>query len=113
MSQDRRDAVDGSLPGLSEQARAELHAALAELAEATTRTYYDAAADLADADTYYAEVDLDHLTGLVTTTHRDRPRYQPAMQLYPWVDLQPDGSIRSLYTGQRYDPAQRWRTPSS
>jgi hypothetical protein len=99
-------AAGGSPPRLTEQAQAEFHAALAELAQAAARTYYDAAADALDADRYYAGVDLDHLAGLVVGTHRDRPRYQPATQLYPWVDLQPDGTLRSLYTGHRYDPAQ-------
>jgi endonuclease I len=99
-------AAGGSPPLLSEQAQVQLHTALAELGEATARTYYDAAADSADAGRYYTGVDLENLARLVTETHRDRPRYQPATHLYPWVDLQPDGTLRSLYTGHSYDPAQ-------
>jgi endonuclease G len=106
MSEQRPTGADRSLPEPAEQLRAEPHAALAELTAATTRPYYDAAIDLPAADRYYAGVGLGHLAGLVTDTHRDRPRYQPPTQLYPWVDLQPDGSIRSLYTGHRYDPAE-------
>jgi endonuclease G len=95
-----------SLPPLTERAQAGLGAVLAELADARTRTYYDPAADLADAERYYAEVTLEQVARLVTETHRVRPRYQPATHLYPWVDLQPDKTLRSLYTGQHYDPAQ-------
>jgi endonuclease I len=42
----------------------------------------------------------DHLA----RTHGPRPTYKPAREVYPWVDLQPDGTIRSLYTGQVWDP---------
>ena len=45
------------------------------------------------------------LTTLVTRTHRVQPSYVPAVQLYSWVDLQPDLSLPSLYNGDRYTPA--------
>jgi endonuclease G len=95
-----------SAPALSADGEAGLRAALAELADAGTRRYYDAAADAAEADRYYAGVALEELAALVTRTHRGRPRYQPATELYPWVDLHPDGVLRSLYTGHGYDPAE-------
>jgi endonuclease I len=34
------------------------------------------------------------------------PGYKPAREVYPWVDLQPSGRIRSLYTGQEWDPEE-------
>jgi len=83
-------------------------AALAELGQAPRRTYFDGQADAAAADAYYRAVqptDVADLTGLVTRTHRVQPPYAPAVQLYPWVDLQPDLSLTSLYTGDRYNPA--------
>src|SRR3712207_6295666 len=33
-----------------------------------------------------------------------RPAYKPARELYPWVDLQPSGLLRSLYTGHEWEP---------
>ncbi len=81
--------------------------ALGELSRAPERVYLDEPAEIAAADAYYRDVDatsLQELTALLTQTHHSRPAYAPAVQLYPWVDLQPDLSLTSLYTGQRYDP---------
>ncbi len=83
-------------------------AALAELGEAPRRPYYDRAADQAAAATYYASVGptptFADLSGLTRVEHRQKPRYAPARELYPWVDLQPDLRLRSLYTGTPYAP---------
>jgi endonuclease G len=98
--------MPASAPALSAEGEAGLRAALAELADAGTRRYYDAEADAADVAGYYAGVGLGELAALVTRTHRARPRYQPATELYPWVDLHPDRVLRSLYTGHGYDPAE-------
>jgi hypothetical protein len=57
-------------------------------------------ADGGDVDRYYAGVELDQLTELVTGTHWYRPRYQPATKLYPWVDLLLDSSLRDLVRAQ-------------
>jgi endonuclease G len=81
-------------------------AALAELRRAPERMYFDEQADAAAADAYYRDVEPTGLTALVTQTHRVRLPYAPAVQLYPWVDLQPDLSLTSLYTGERYAPAE-------
>ena len=84
-------------------------AALAELSRAPERIYFDEPADTAAADAYYRDVeptDLTELTALVTRTHQVRLPYGPSVQLYPWVDLQPDLSLVSLYTGERYTPAE-------
>jgi len=35
----------------------------------------------------------------VVRTHRGPPRYQPATELYPWIDLQPDGLIAACTPG--------------
>src|SRR5262249_55438131 len=37
---------------------------------------------------------------------KERPKYAPARRLYPWVDLQPDRRIKSVYSGQEFDPLE-------
>jgi endonuclease I len=91
------------MPGLT---AADVEASLAELAEARERVYYDAEADAAAADAYYGEVPPEQFADLVTRTHVRKPGYKPARELYPWVDLQPTGTLRSLYTGHEWDPEQ-------
>ena len=79
---------------------ADVAAAPADLASARNRVYYDAEADAEAADGYYHGVALERYADLVTRSHARRPAYKPARELYPWVDLQPPGTLRSLYTGQ-------------
>jgi len=86
--------------------RAEADAALAELLRAQDRAYYDAEADAAAAAAYYGGVAPEQFAELMTRTHGRRPAYKPARELYPWVDLQPSGRIRSLYTGQEWQPEE-------
>jgi endonuclease I len=85
-------------------AAADVAAALAELAAARNRVYYDAEADAVAADAYYHGVALEQYADLVTRSHARRPAYKPARELYPWVDLQPSGMLRSLYTGHEWKP---------
>src|SRR3712207_7024686 len=51
-----------------------------------------------------AGVALEEYADLVTRSHTHRPAYKPARELYPWVDLQPSGMLRSLYTGHEWEP---------
>jgi endonuclease I len=89
-----------------------LREALEELASARTQIYYDAAADAPRAAEYYAAIDasaagdalFDSLSRLLRATHRTQLAYQPARHVYPWVDLHPDRLIRSIYSGQSFDP---------
>ncbi len=83
----------------------QLGEALAVLASAPDRVYYEPQADVAAAEAYYGGVQPDGYGALVARTHARTPAYQPARELYPWVDLQPDLTVRSLYTGQQWDPA--------
>jgi endonuclease I len=84
--------------------------ALAELERAAGRTYYDAAGDARDRDRYYqglgerlAPAELFRaLHELLERTHRPRLAYKPSRELYPWVDLQPERDLRSIYSGQRF-----------
>src|SRR4051794_5732806 len=94
------------MPSSSTLAAVEVEAALAELAQAPQRTYYYAAADGAAADAYYRGVAAEQMAVLVRRSHVRTPGYQPARELYPWVDLQPTGGVRSLYTGQEWEPAE-------
>ena len=82
-----------------------LREALAELAAARERPYLDEDADREAAARYYGEVEptYEALSALLESTHRKRRKYRPAVELYPWVDHQPDGSLRSLYTGEAYE----------
>lgn len=90
-----------------------LEAALATLAEAAERDYYNATEDQAAAQAYYQAVQADaqpadfyaQLSELVRTTHTRTFTYNPSQNVYPWVDLHPDLKIRSIYSGQDFDPA--------
>jgi endonuclease I len=84
----------------------DVEAALAELARGADRAYYDAEADAAAADAYYRGVAPEQFADLLTRSHARKPAYKPARELYPWVDLQPTGRIRSLYTGQEWEPEE-------
>ena len=89
---------------------------LREFAEASTKPYFDAAADQVKRTDYYRNTNLssnvsgdvlyDSLSKLVSSTHQTRLSYKPSRHLYPWVDLQPDRKLRSLYTGDIYEPQQ-------
>jgi len=83
-----------------------LREALTELAAARERPYLDDDADREAAARYYGQVEptYEALSALLESTHRKRRKYRPAVELYPWVDHQPDGKLRSLYTGEEYAP---------
>ena len=81
--------------------------ALAQLEAGEEKPYLDEEADRDAAAGYYGDLDPKQdgaLAQLLERTHRDRPPYNPATELYPWVDLQPDGKIRSLYTDEVFEP---------
>lgn len=90
----------------------DLGEALAELATARDATYFDAEADARARAEYYGGLDRDlgpddlflALSRLVTETHTVELEYRPAVHLYPSVDLQPGGHLRSIYTGEEFDP---------
>ncbi len=89
----------------------ELHQALAELEEAGARTYYEEEKDREDREAYYGSLPdsveeaglFERLSNLLQRTHANRPKYQPAKHLYPWVDLRPDLKLRSVYSGREFD----------
>ncbi len=101
----------GEMPGPVEPAA--LRQALIDLAEAARRPYFDARADQEAAETYYAGIAADgssgdrfeSLSALLRSSHTRTVSYRPAEHLYPWVDLHPDLRLRSIYSGQEFDPA--------
>jgi endonuclease G, mitochondrial len=88
----------------------ELRAALVDAAAAQGRPYYDEDADGAAREGYYEGVNADEdgatlyrsLSELLERTHEPRPAYKPSRLVYPWVDLHPDGLLRSLYSGKTF-----------
>jgi endonuclease I len=89
---------------------AEVQAALKEARGAATRTYYDEDADREARSVYYAGINPDAesdalfsaLGKLLRTTHRSPLTYKPMAHVYPWVDLHPDGRLRSVYSGKLF-----------
>lgn len=80
-------------------------------------SYYDEALDTRNRDQYYREIIsqlnslnksklFNSLHQLLEKTHTKKLPYKPAKYLYPWVDLQPDLTIRSIYSRQEYTPEQ-------
>lgn len=96
----------GGKPGPGFLSQADVDESLAELADARERPYYDAEADMAAVAAYYGSFKPGQLAGLVTQSHERKPVYKPARELYPWIDVQPTGTLRSLYTGQEWDPEE-------
>lgn len=87
----------------------DVDAALVNHRLATARPYYERAADHAARDAYYAGVSTGDgdtlrrtLTELLDETHSPRPGYKPVRLVYPWVDLHPDGRLRSVYSGRDF-----------
>ena len=97
---------DKAVTTMADVVARDFRSALSKAADAKERTYYDADHDRAAAEAYYQGTDLEHLGVLIRSTHRDAPRYKPSLELYPWVDLQPDGKLKSLYTAEIFEPEQ-------
>lgn len=78
------------------------------------RPYYDAEADATAREAYYRDIPAQStpeerfraLSQLVRRTHTTVLSYGDAryQHLYPWVDLQENRMLRSLYTGDEYPP---------
>ncbi|WP_029634548.1 endonuclease [[Scytonema hofmanni] UTEX B 1581] len=79
--------------------------------------YYDQVEDTQNRDQYYSEIVsklnslnkselFNDLHQLLEKTHTRKLDYEPKKYLYPWVDLQPDSKIRSIYSRLEYTPEQ-------
>ncbi len=92
----------------------ELQAALAAARAARSKPYYEEERDKQDRDLYYSSVtdnaspaDLYRmLSVLLRQTHKVKPRYQPAIHVYPFVDLQPNRKLQSIYTLKEFEPEE-------
>ncbi|MFD1707782.1 endonuclease I family protein [Siminovitchia sediminis] len=74
--------------------------------------YYNEKKDRREAAIYYQKIRLHkpkfhQLHTMIEDTHTNRIPYFISKDqfLYTWVDLQPDGSIKSIYSGKLEDPA--------
>jgi endonuclease G, mitochondrial len=87
----------------------ELQAALAELERARTRPYYEPAAYARERDDYWSGLAPDdnafrqRLSTHLKSTHSGFVRYDSGRSLYPWIDLQPNLKLKSIYTGEEFD----------
>lgn len=86
----------------------ELNEALAELRDFPNREYYNAEKDSAQRERYYADIDwtgsptdrFRRLSEKTQKAHTTTMDYRPSRYLYPWIDLHPDGQLRSIYSGR-------------
>jgi endonuclease G, mitochondrial len=90
---------------------------LLEQVRAGTIPYYDSVADSQNRNNYYGNLiteistinsqqAFNKLKELLTNTHANKLPYKPSKQLYPWVDLQPDLKVRSIYSNLEFTPEQ-------
>lgn len=104
----------GSTPDRVPKFSAGLTTALKEFGTFSEREYYNEAKDALDRKAYYADIDwsaggkavFDQLSDKLGATHTHKLDYSPSTHLYPWVDLRPNGELRSIYSGQPMDPAR-------
>lgn len=95
----------------------EFQDALTKFSENKAAKYYDEQADLQARKNYYRELDLQlgpqefysALSQLLTKTHKTKPPYKPATQVYPWIDLHEENGkrfIKSIYSGKQAAPEE-------
>lgn len=72
----------------------------------SSKPYYDYEQDAEIREAYYCSINLkpDELHKLLVNTHTSHLKYSPHQYVYPWVDLQEDLQLKSLYSGQKLDP---------
>lgn len=80
--------------------------ALDEFRSFQNRDYYNEETDGAARQSYYAGIDWSakgdelfaQLSLRVIGSHAQSLEYRPSRYVYPWVDLHPDGQLRSIYS---------------
>lgn len=85
----------------------ELDSALSELRDFSNREYYNAEKDSKNKAAYYQDLDWSanprelfaKLADKTRKSHSKVMDYRPSKYLYPWIDLQPDGQLKSIYSG--------------
>ncbi|TYR81498.1 endonuclease I [Priestia megaterium] len=70
------------------------------------RSYYEEQKDKEFQQTYYKGISFDKSSvhALLEETHHTKLSYSPHQYVYPWVDLQENGELKSLYSGKGMDP---------
>ncbi|MFD1773870.1 endonuclease I family protein [Paenibacillus rhizophilus] len=78
------------------------------LAMTSERPYYDKDRDNELKASYYSGgiTNISELQQLLERTHDHRLPYKPYRYVYPWVDLQENGQIKSLYSGRAMSPLE-------
>lgn len=95
-------------PDLTPPRSSGLNEALAELKDFQNREYYNAEKDAVARESYYSEIDwsatgealFENLSQKTRSAHTETVDYRPSKYLYPWIDLHPDGNLRSIYSGR-------------
>lgn len=83
--------------------------------KSNTDLYYDKKKDKLWIEHYYCNINSNESTPdqlyrefhqLVTRTHKHKNPYYVSKDqyLYTWVDLQPDGTLKSIYSGEQKNP---------
>lgn len=93
--------------GIQQMLTQELAAAKEVYLEHTkNRPYYEEDRDEEIKQTYYKNSSLDRkkLQDLLEKTHQNKLSYAPHRYVYPWVDLNENGQLKSLYSGKEMDP---------
>jgi len=84
-----------------------------EKIQANQLLYYDEKKDEKDQKRYYSSIAninpsklFSSYHELITRTHQHRVPYfiSKDQYLYTWVDMQPDGTVKSIYSGEHRDP---------
>jgi endonuclease G len=89
-------------------------AAIEEARRAGRRSYYDKATDSEARKRYYKAISRScssakrfaKLSSLVTSTHATMLAYRPGKEVYPWIDLQPNLKLRSIYSRREFEPEE-------
>lgn len=82
----------------------------AHLDSINNKVYYDCGLDQKMREEYYTNINFDcvnvdeELHLLLINTHTNPLYYSPHQYVYPWVDLQENLQLKSLYSGQNLDP---------
>ncbi|MCA1009156.1 endonuclease I family protein [Halobacillus halophilus] len=73
------------------------------------RLYYDPDKSEQSIKSYYRNINFQEanrkaIEDLIQSSHHKKVLYDPGEYVYPWVDLRPDGKLRSIYSGEAREP---------
>lgn len=86
---------------------AEREKAIADyMAYSLNRVYYDEQKDEEIQHIYYqnSSFEKDSISDLLEKTHENKLFYSPHRYVYPWVDMQENKKLKSIYSGKGMDP---------